>query len=93
MSKWETIDLDVCDNCAYAIANGAGEIDPEYADEGWHAAFDAGVEWETADGWDLVSGDCGDEGEYCYFSYSPCDVCRLPLGGDRHLAHVMRETP
>lgn len=83
--EFQTVDLDVCDNCVYVIANGCESEDDALA------ADRQLIEWPPDSGWRLVSGDCGEDATYCHFSWQSCDGCGSPLGGTRHLAHAMRE--
>lgn len=86
-SPWETYDIQVCSDCLMMIANGTtGDYDGAPDDAEHDAAMDA--LWPDADGWDITpncSEDC--EGG---FSWSPCEGCGSPLGGDRHPAVAMR---
>jgi hypothetical protein len=79
MPTTDTIEIEVCVDCASLIANGdtTGIDDPEREaevlaqagiPEGWHVALDCPEDCEGG------------------FSWSPCGACRSPLGGDRHPA-------
>ena len=69
-------ELRVCTDCILAIG---GEI-PEDADL---PAIAAGIERISKEG-ALLAGD--EDG----FSWSPCECCQSPLGGDRHIATILR---
>jgi hypothetical protein len=87
-----TIALELCENCYYLAANGADENIPDVPwpgiDEGWivipghpHTLDECGE--GVMDG----TADCPfDEAS---FSWSPCDACRRPLGGDRYPASMV----
>ena len=62
-----------CVTCYVAIANGVSELDADDA-----AAYLAGVDRDGGGVW-FTSHD-GD----AWFSWTPCDICRRPLGGDRY---------
>ncbi len=64
------IALVVCEDCLLFIANGIDDSTPPETVSGA----------ENAAGW-LMSGS-----EDLGFSWSPCEVCRRPLGGERHQA-------
>lgn len=68
--------LSVCADCLEYLANGEGELEPERL-----ADIRAGIERERGDV--VLSGE--DEG----FSWSPCQLCESPLGGDRFGAAVL----
>lgn len=61
------------------LANG--ETPPDMSEDAT-AAYVARVDWSAGDGHTWVV-DCLEDCEG-WFSWSPCDVCRCPLGGDRH---------
>jgi hypothetical protein len=82
--KVEFIDnLSACVDCLFAIANG--DL-PE--DEEAKAAVIAGLDREWEAGWEWVY-DCPEDCEG-WFSWTPCSVCRRPLGGERHPVVLMQ---
>lgn len=79
----------ICTDCLMIVANGddSGIEDPEAHRE----AMDEGMEGIVR----VVPGDWACDAcqypEYgCdgFFSWSPCDLCRVPLAGDRHHAMI-----
>ena len=91
MSTYETHDLEVCSDCMMLLANG--ETPPDADVIATELADDIDANWPSADGWHVVPGDCGDNGEHSVdFSMSACDACRSPLGGPRCVAHAIRLT-
>lgn len=94
MNTTDAVEIMICTDCLMVAANGTSEgADDDY-------------EWPSdMDGWIVNPGhlhnleDCGadvmegtadcpyDEGS---FSWSPCDVCRRPLGGDRYPASMFQ---
>jgi len=92
MNTWTS--LDVCPDCLMMIANG--ETDPNWTEsecndfiarftkstEGY-ASINPGSDHKNCTH-DLQGEDCPlDEG---HFSWSPCDLCKSSLGGDRYPA-------
>lgn len=72
-------ELSVCGDCLQYLANGPDELSPEAA-----AATAAGIEREGGHIVPACEPDC--EGG---FSWSGCELCLSPLGGDRHRAAVL----
>lgn len=101
----EFIPLDVCADCLAWAANG--EWTDEFGDvhyaapEGW-PGIDAG--WEVNAGsdhsqcahgpeWRETGSDtCPTFADDSSFSWSPCDACRRPLGGDRYAATMVYDS-
>lgn len=93
MSAGQLVQLAVCTDCLTWIANGEG--DPNWTEEELAAYLvDFG---RGSDGLSFLSPgslhkDCTHTaGEDCpedegWFSWSPCDICRRPLGGSRYPA-------
>lgn len=97
MDGYEHAELSVCIDCALLVANG--ETDPNLTEE---ETADFLVRFEDANaGCQVTLGSiecehCGraareedpDGTETCepWFSWSSCDGCNSPLGGDRHHA-------
>lgn len=67
-----TVEISVCEDCINQIANG--ELPPD---------TDSFTDQMIVDG---CAGAMYD-GEELGFSYSPCDCCKRPLGGDRFRAY------
>lgn len=76
-------DLSACVDCLMVIANGEYPEDEERRD-----AIVAGEKREYEAGW-IWAYDCPEDCEG-WFSMSPCDICRSPLGGDRHPVALIR---
>lgn len=72
-------ELSICVDCLQFIANGPDELSPDVA-----AACAAGVEREGGH----VVPNCPENCEG-WFSWSPCDLCNRPEGGERHPAAVL----
>lgn len=71
------IDLEVCTNCLFSLANG-----PE-TDEDLEAVKGMLENWP---GYDLFPGDLEDP----HFSPWDCEGCGNTLGGDRHQAWALK---
>lgn len=85
----ETVDLDICTDCLFVLANG-----PE-SDGERRAAESMAEQW---DGWELTLGSlecdhCPTEDGDCepWFSWSECDGCGSNLGGDRSHATAWKD--
>lgn len=79
--RFEVIDLAVCTVCLCLIANGEYEADASEAEAAW-----AGMARTWGDNArHLVA--VGDSESW--FSWTSCDACESPLGGDRHAAAVL----
>ena len=90
MSKYDTIEIDVCSDCLNWIANGTLPDDGE-RDEVNSNSFDAITTAPGIDeGYDVVPGSGDDEG---HFSHQPCDACRRPFGGQRYKATMISPIP
>jgi hypothetical protein len=72
------IDGEACVDCLMLVANGET---PPNMDKVETAEYLARVETRTA-GFHVIPA-CPEDCEGS-FSWSPCDVCGSPLGGDRH---------
>ena len=72
--------VDVCDDCAHVLANGANSPETE------RAAFGLSETWPEND---LVLGcpiGCCPEEAEPWFSWQPCEGCNSPEGGNRQHA-------
>lgn len=76
-----THDLAVCTDCVQIIANG--EIS-DGTDTGDQVAAAQVVKWGDLAA-HMVLGDTDEP----WFSWSSCDGCGSPLGGDRFNAHIL----
>lgn len=95
MNTTEPIEIQICTDCLMVAANGECELDAE-DDPFWPSDMDGWIvspgHLHTIEecGYDVYNGyaDCPfDEGS---FSWTPCDVCRRPLGGDRYPASMFQ---
>lgn len=93
-STTDVLELAVCTDCLFY-----GEYGPDGLDELCEdpAAVAEGFALNEADGWRYASGCPAEHGhedgeDHCepWFSWTPCDLCRSPLGGDRHPAMLVR---
>lgn len=75
----ETINLAVCEDCVFVIANGEYPEDETRTQE-----IVAGETRWHAEGYTLAVGD-----DYDQFSWGRCDVCHTRLGGSRHEAYAL----
>lgn len=75
MTTRDDIELEVCDDCTFVLANGSETAE--------HEAARYGLEknWQ---GYEIVNA-CEDACEGS-FSWSPCRGCGSDLGGNRHPA-------
>lgn len=95
LAQKEAVGLAVCTDCVMLIANG--EItDGEGNDVTQAHARTMSMLWGAAQ-LALGSADCqfcGIEGVECqpWFSYSRCEGCGSPQGGDRHCATALIDT-
>ena len=73
--------LSICGDCLQIVANGSAGLDlePERI-----AEIEAAI---AKQGGDVVPA--GEEGEEGAFSWSPCELCESPLGGDRYAAALL----
>lgn len=68
--------LSVCADCIAYLANGPDDIEAERLPD-----ILAGIAKQ--------GGDCAPGSDDNGFSWSPCDLCESPLGGDRYGAAVL----
>lgn len=73
MTKDDQIDVLVCVDCGFYLANGVAEDDEDHT--ATYAALDRN--WK---GYVIVNGDSDKDHE---FSWSPCEGCGSKLGGAR----------
>jgi hypothetical protein len=101
MGSFETIDIELCQDCLIYLANGEYEPpDPKYwpdepaSMEELQERID--VYWPPEEEWQLIAGGrceyCEDEEEECEgsFSWTSCDCCGSGLGGNRYHGTAMR---
>jgi hypothetical protein len=100
MNRYDVLHYAACPDCYMAAAGVLENPTPEWSDRyagalleignaGWRAPFpsswprDDGAEWSD----DEMAGglDCEPS-----FSWSPCDLCGDPLGGDRYPLDALR---
>lgn len=70
--------LSVCSDCLQFLANGPDDIDSDALE-----AIEAGLAKQGGHCVPACGDDCGG------FSWTPCDLCERPLGGERHAAAVL----
>ena len=77
----DIIDISVCGDCLQYLANGPDSLEPHRV-----AEIEVAIQREGSAVVPNCDEDC--EGD---FSWSPCELCRYTLGGDRHKAAVWIE--
>lgn len=78
--------IDICVDCLFCLAYGS---DHEGVPPGQGALI--GDQWGATDLTLGCPADCCPDETDPWFSWSPCQGCGSPLGGDREHATVLRE--